>query len=69
MYEQARDAWLSIGARSVAATAIVQIEVCALESSDYREARSLVREGLQMAHELDLKGPGCRVELSAGAGR
>jgi non-specific serine/threonine protein kinase len=55
VYEQARDAWLAIGARPAAATAIVQIGVCAFDSGDHQEARSLVREGLQMAREMDFR--------------
>jgi predicted ATPase/class 3 adenylate cyclase len=55
VYEQARDAFQSIGNPHGVAVATVQIGLCALESGDHQQARSLVREGLQMARELDFR--------------
>jgi tetratricopeptide (TPR) repeat protein len=55
VYEQAREAWRSLGDQRGVALAITQIGLCALESGDHQEAHSLVREGVEMSRELDFR--------------
>ena len=55
VYEQAREAWGSLGDQRGVALAIIQIGLCALESGDHQEAHSLVREGVEISRELDFR--------------
>ena len=55
MYEQVREGFRSIGNPHGVAVATVQIGLCALEGGGQHEARSLVREGLQLARELEFR--------------
>lgn len=55
VFEQVRDGFRSVGGRHGAAVVTIQIGLCALEGGDQHEARTLVREGLQLARELDFR--------------
>jgi Tetratricopeptide repeat len=55
VFEQVREGSQSFGNPHGVAVATVQIGLCALEGGDQHEARSLVRGGLQLAHELDFR--------------
>jgi predicted ATPase/Tfp pilus assembly protein PilF len=55
MFEQVREDFQSIGNSYGVAVATVQIGLCALEGGDQHEARTLVREGLQLARQLDFR--------------
>jgi tetratricopeptide (TPR) repeat protein len=54
-YEQAREGFRSIGNPHGVAAVTVQIGLCALEGGDQHDARALVREGLQLARQLDFR--------------
>jgi predicted ATPase/class 3 adenylate cyclase len=55
LFEQVRDVLQSIGNQRGVAIVKVQIGLCSLEGGDQDEARSLVREGLALASELDFR--------------
>jgi predicted ATPase/class 3 adenylate cyclase len=55
VFEQVREGFQSIGNPHGVAVVTVQIGLCALEGGGHHEACSLVREGLQLAHELDFR--------------
>jgi hypothetical protein len=55
VFEQVREGFQSVSNPHGVAVATVQIGLCALEGGDQHEARSLVREGLQLARELDFR--------------
>jgi predicted ATPase len=55
VYEQAQEGFQSIGNPHGVAILTVQIGLCALEGGSQHEARSLVREGMQLARELDFR--------------
>jgi predicted ATPase/class 3 adenylate cyclase len=55
VYEQAREAWRSLGDQRGVANTTIAIGFCALGCGDHQEARSLVREGLQLARGIDFR--------------
>jgi len=55
VFEQAREGFQSVGNPHGVAVVTIQIGLCALEGGDQHEARSLVREGLQLAREMDFR--------------
>lgn len=55
MFEQVREGFQSIGNPHGVAVVTVQIGLCALEGGGQHEARSLIREGLQLARELEFR--------------
>jgi tetratricopeptide (TPR) repeat protein len=55
VYEQVREGFQAIGNPHGVAVVTTQIGLCALEGGDQHQARSLVREGLQLAHQLDFR--------------
>jgi tetratricopeptide (TPR) repeat protein len=55
VFEQVREGFQAIGNPLGEAVVTVQIGLCALEDGGQHEARSLVREGLQLARELDFR--------------
>jgi predicted ATPase/class 3 adenylate cyclase len=55
VFEQVREGFRSIGDRQTIANITIAIGLCALEGGDHQEARSLVREGLQLARGIDFR--------------
>jgi predicted ATPase/class 3 adenylate cyclase len=55
VFEQVREGFQSVGNPHGVAVVTVQIGLCALEGGGQHEARALVREGLQLARELDFR--------------
>jgi predicted ATPase/class 3 adenylate cyclase len=55
VFGQVRAGFQAIGNPHGVAVATIQTGLCALEGGDQHEARSLVREGLQLARELDFR--------------
>jgi tetratricopeptide (TPR) repeat protein len=55
VFEQVREGFQAIGNPHGVAVATIQIGLCALEGGGQHEARSLVREGLQLARQLDFR--------------
>jgi non-specific serine/threonine protein kinase len=55
VFEQAREGFQAIGNPHGVAVVTIQIGLCALEAGDQHEARSLIREGLQLARELHFR--------------
>jgi predicted ATPase/class 3 adenylate cyclase len=55
VFEQVREGFRSVGNPHGVAVVTVQIGLCALAGGGQHEARALVREGLQLARELDFR--------------
>jgi tetratricopeptide (TPR) repeat protein len=55
VFEQAREGFQSVGDRQTFANNTIAIGLCALGCGDHQEARSLVREGLQLARGIDFR--------------
>jgi hypothetical protein len=55
LFEQVREGFQSVGNQQGVAIVTVQIGLCALEGGGQDEARSLVREGMELARELDFR--------------
>jgi tetratricopeptide (TPR) repeat protein len=55
VFEQAREGFQSVGDRQGIANLTIAIGLCALGCGDHQEARSLVREGLQLARGIDFR--------------